>query len=160
MVKAGLIIGGIMLVLGIPGAWFFPVLCVPCLALFAGLGGGYLVGQFDQPASGNLTAKRGAGAGAIGSIGAVLAHLIGGAIVAFSPTGQANANAISQALGGGSPADNPLAYYGGAFGTACCFGLFEVALLAGLGALGGLLWWQLKGKNSAASGTPSMPAAM
>jgi hypothetical protein len=34
--------------------------------------------------------------------------------------------------------------------------LFEIALMAGLGALGGLLWYQMTGKNMA-GGTPPMP---
>ena len=155
MTKAGLIIAGVMLVIGSVAAWFQPLLCVPCLALFAGVGGGYLAGQFDKPAAGNLAAKAGAGAGAIGGIGALLAHLIGGTITMLT-VGQANAQAIAELLGTGTnPADNPAAYYGGALGAACCMGLFEVALLAGLGALGGLLWYQITGKNSGSAGTPA-----
>ncbi|MCC7360886.1 MAG: hypothetical protein IT317_15495 [Anaerolineales bacterium] len=157
MTKAGLIIAGVMLVLGTVAAWLQPLLCVPCLALFAGIGGGYLAGQFDKPGAGNLAAKAGAGAGAIGGVGALLAHLIGGAITMFT-VGQQNAQIIAELLGTGSnPADNPAAYYGGAFGAACCLGLFEVALLAGLGALGGLLWYQITGKKT---GAPGAPAAM
>ena len=152
MTKAGLIVAGVMLVIGSVGAWVFPLLCVPCLALFAGVGGGYLAGQFDKPGASNLAAKAGAGAGAIGGAGAVLAHLIGAGIT-MATTGPATAAAIAEALG--SSANNPVAMYGGAFGTACCLGLFEVALLAGLGALGGLLWYQTTGKNSGSAGTPA-----
>jgi hypothetical protein len=151
MVKAGLIIGGIMLVIGSVGAWFFPLLCVPCLALFAGIGGGYLAGQFDRPGTSRLAARTGAGAGAIGGIGALLAHLIGGTITALT-TGQDTAAAISNYFGSGAnPLDNPVGYYGGALGAACCLGLFEIALLAGLGALGGMLWYQITNKG----GTPA-----
>lgn len=155
MIKAGLIAAAVMLTLGSVGAWFLALLCVPCLALFAGVGGGYLAGQFDRPGTSNLAVRAGAGAGAIGGVGALLAHLIGGAITAAT-TGAENAALIAELMGvTGNPADNPIAFYGGALGAACCMGLFEVALMAGVGALGGLLWYQMSGKNNTAT-----PAAM
>ena len=39
------------------------------------------------------------------------------------------------------------AYYIGVFGSACCAGLFDVLIMAGLGAVGGLLWWQMTGQS-------------
>ncbi len=158
MVKAGLIVGAIMLVLGTGGGLLIPpLLCVPCLAVLAGLGGGYLAGQFDRPSAGNLAAKAGAGAGAIGGIGAVIAHLILGAVSAFTVGPEGAAELLRQmGLDPGTNATSPAFYYGGALGGACCFGLFEVVLLAGLGALGGLLWYQITGKKN--SGVT--PAAM
>ncbi|MEJ2560830.1 MAG: hypothetical protein P8186_32340, partial [Anaerolineae bacterium] len=38
-------------------------------------------------------------------------------------------------------------YYAALIGGSCCFGLFEVLLMAGVGALGGLIWYQIRGKH-------------
>lgn len=65
MLKSGLIVGAVMLVLGTTFGFLFP-LCVSCLAIFAGVGAGYLAGVFDKPGDQGSAAKSGASAGAIG----------------------------------------------------------------------------------------------
>lgn len=148
MLKSGLIIGGVMLVLAIGGSLLSP-LCVPCLALFAGLGAGYLAGMFDKPGLQNTTVRSGASAGAIGGVGALIGQFIGGGInaVMVGPEGaQQLLQQLSPELAGSS---DPTFYYAGVFGLACCVGLFNVGLMAGLGALGGMLWWNMTGKNQA-----------
>jgi hypothetical protein len=157
MLKSGLIIGGVMLVLGGIFGFLFP-LCVPCIALFAGAGAGYLAGMFDKTMSQGASAKSGAGAGAVGGAGALIGHVVGGMATAliFGPGSSAE---MLRQLGidvPASAASGGVGFYAGAVGFSCCFGLFEVALMAGLGALGGLLWYQMTGKNMA-GGTPPMP---
>jgi hypothetical protein len=158
MVKSGLIIGGVMLVLGTVFGFLFP-LCIPCLALFAGAGAGYLAGMFDKPTGGTGgSAKAGAGAGAIGGAGALIGHIVGGMATALVYGPEASVELMRQ-FGVDVPASaatGGVGFYAGAFGAACCFGLVEVALMAGLGALGGLLWYQMTGKNRA-GGTPPSP---
>jgi hypothetical protein len=154
MLKAGLIAGGITLVLATIGAFVFPLACVPCVALLAGTGAGYLAGQFDRPGTGNVAAGNGAKAGAIAGIAALLAHLVGGAYSAFA-VGPGGAAALAESLGVPATESNPAVYYASTFGAACCFGLFEVALMAGVGALGGYLWYQMVGSK----GAPPAPAA-
>jgi hypothetical protein len=161
MLKSGLIIGGSMLVVSVILAFLFP-LCIPCLALFAGAGAGYLAGSFDRPGNNSLAVQRGAAAGAIGGLGALFGHLIGGLAAAVF-IGPEAATDLARQFGidpGASAATNPAAYYGGALLTGCCFGLFEVALMAGLGALGGVLWWQMTGSKGqdGMMTPPSMPA--
>jgi len=155
MVKAGLIVGGITLVLGLAGGFVFPLLCIPCVALLAGAGAGYLAGQFDRPGLNNTAVANGAKAGAIAGVGALLAHIIAGLAGAAALGPQGAAEMMSQF---GLPADpgNPMVYYGSAFGAACCFGLFEIALMAGTGALGGVLWFNTAGKSQ--GGVPPAPA--
>ena len=148
MVRAGLILGGVMLVLGGVAAFVFPP-CVPCLALFAGPGAGYLAGLWDRPTESTRALGRGAGAGAMAGAGAWLAHIVGG-LGSAAVVGPEQALEFSRALGlNPDPAmlnDLPR-YYGWATGTACCFGVFEIVLMAMLGVVGGLVWWQLTGKN-------------
>lgn len=159
MLKSGLIFGAVMLVIGGVFAFLFP-LCVPCLALFAGVGAGYVAGLFDKPLHNNSAVRNGAAAGAIGGAGALLAHLAGGLASSAVVGPQQSAELLRQlGVDPGAVSGGP-AYYAGAVGAACCFGLFEVALMAGLGALGGILWWQMTGKNQAGAGMmpPSAPA--
>jgi hypothetical protein len=156
MVRAGLIIGGVMLVsallvfgggyLGLP---LPPGICIPCLALFAGALAGYLAGQFDRPASTQDAARVGAGAGAIGGAGALLGHVTTGLATAVMVGPEGAADILRQFGIDIGPSGGPAAYYGGAVGGACCFGLFEVALMAALGALGGFLWYQMTGSKAA-----------
>jgi hypothetical protein len=156
MVKAGLIVGGITLVLALIGGFVFPLLCIPCVALFAGTAAGYLSGQFDRPGASNLAIQRGAQAGAIAGIAALLAHVIAGVASAVTVGPEGAAELMQQF---GLPADpgNPTVYYASAAATACCMGLFEIALMAGTGALGGMLWFNTAGKNQ--GGVPPAPAA-
>jgi len=155
MLKSGLIFGAVALVLaGITGVINFQ-LCAPCLALFMGAGAGYVAGMFDKPAGGTgASAKVGAGAGAIGGVGALFGHL-GGGLVGAAITGPEQAADLARQLGLPASSD-PAGFWAGAIGASCCFGLLDVALMAGLGALGGLLWYQMTGKNMA-GGTPPMP---
>jgi hypothetical protein len=89
--------------------------------------------------------------------------MIGGVIGALL-TGPEQAAQIGsdlfRSLGVPFPADSidPLTYYSSTFLTWCCCGALNIALLAGLGALGGMLWWQVTGKNRSGALPPSMPA--
>jgi hypothetical protein len=145
MTKSGLIVGVITLILG-TGVTLLSPFCVPCVAILAGAGAGYLAGVFDKPDVSRASARSGAIAGAVGGAGALLGHLIGGAINAML-VGPAGGAAIAQQLGLPVTSDYPAAYYGATAGIACCFGLGEVALMAGLGALGGMLWFRLSGQK-------------
>ena len=155
MLKSGLIVGAVMLVLGTTFGFLFP-LCVSCLAIFAGVGAGYLAGVFDKPADQGTAAKSGASAGAIGGGGALLGHLIGGMAAVAIQGPQAGAEIMRQL---GLPTDTSPAgtagFYGGAFISTCCFGLVSVALMAGLGALGGFIWYRMTAPKPS---TPTFPA--
>ncbi len=158
MRRAGLIVGGITLVLGLIGGFIFPVLCIPCVALFAGTGAGYLAGQFDRPGASNTAVRLGAQAGAIAGVAALLAHIIAG-MASSAMLGPEGAAEMMSQFGLVSDPGNPVVYYASAFGTACCMGLFEIALMAGTGALGGLLWFNTAGKNQGMPpAAPSAPA--
>lgn len=153
MLKSGLIFGGVMAVLGTIFGALFP-LCASCLALFAGAGAGYLSGVFDQPADQGSSAKSGAGAGAIGGAGALIGHVLGGMGLAIVRGPQSGADLMRQF---GVPVDTSPAgntgFYAGSFIASCCFGLVAVALMVGLGALGGLLWYQMTTRKP-----PTLPA--
>ena len=145
MVKAGLILGVVMLVLGIGGSLITPI-CVPCIALMAGVAAGYLAGVYEKPATSGGTAKVGAGAGAIGGAGALIGQIIGGILnaVIVGPQGIADfARMLDMPV-----SNNPNVAYIGFIGGGFCFGILDILLMAGLGALGGILWHQIAGKNA------------
>lgn len=154
MVRAGLIAGGVTLVLGLVVGFLSP-LCIACLAVLAGLGAGYLAGQYDRPADASNAARLGAGAGAIAGAGAVLASIAAGLASAA-----VNGQMMFEQLGvpQSTAQDQALVFWGTAFLTGCCIGLFNVALMAGVGAIGANLWRQVAGNR--AGGVPPAPAAM
>ncbi len=161
MVRSGLILGGVMLVVGGFLAFLFP-LCVPCLALVVGAGAGYLAGQWERPGDNSRAIQRGAGSGAIAGVGAWLGHIFGG-LGSAAFVGPEGSVEMLRNLGvdlGAAGAVDPTMYYVSATLTGCCFGLVEVALMAGLGAVGGILWWNMTGKNQggAAPTPPSLAA--
>ena len=133
------------------GAALLSPLCVPCLTLLLGLGAGYLAGAFDKPSEKRGSTKSGAIAGAIGGAGALIGQAVG-AVINSQLVGPGGAIQLIRQLeiqspAGATPADIATGYWGGVIGSTCCLGLFDVALMAGLGALGGLLWWQVAGSK-------------
>jgi len=158
MLKSGLILGVVALLLTIGAALLSP-LCVPCLTLFLGLGAGYLAGVFDKPFDNRGSARSGAFAGAIGGIGALIGQAVG-AVINSQLVGPGEAIRLIRQLGiqlplGTTPADIATGYWGTIIGSTGCLGLFDVALMAGLGALGGLLWWQMSGSKRTISTPPN-----
>ncbi len=154
MLKSGLIVGGVMFVLAIGGSLLSPF-CVPCLALFAGLGAGYLASLFDKPGAQNAAVRAGTGAGAVGGIGGLVGQFIGGGINAVVVGPEGAAELLRNISPDFAASSDPTSYYAGVFISACCIGLFNLALMAGLGALGGVIWWAITGKNQSSLNPPS-----
>jgi hypothetical protein len=153
MTRAG-IIGAVVIFLLALGGSFVSGLLVPCCAVLVGLGVGYLASMWDKPADNNRAVRLGAIAGAIAGIGAVIGQTVGG-VANAALLGPEAASQIVEGLGldtGGAAADPTIFYASTAF-VSCCIGLFNTALMAGLGALGGILWWQTTGKNQVGGGT-------
>jgi hypothetical protein len=149
MFKSGLIVAGIALVVSI-GATLITPLCVPCLGVFLGLAAGFLAGVFDKPVDKGASAKSGALGGAIGGVGTVVGQAIGTIIngVLVGPEGTAR---LLEDIGwpvAGQGADFAMTYWVTLIGSVCCFGLLNIALMAGFGVLGALLWQQFMGKNN------------
>jgi hypothetical protein len=149
MLRAGLIGAAIGCVLAVVGAVAFPALCNPCAALFVGLGAGVLAGVFSQPTGRNSSAGEGAKAGAIATVGNLVGQMIGTAVMGASvdPALVAEAAAETSRRFGLEVIDPEL--YVEIYtpmlivGNLLC-GIVGVALGAGLGAVGGLLWHQFK----------------
>ncbi len=151
MTRAGLIGAVVMLLLALGLSFVFGA-AVPCCAIVVGLGAGYLAAMWEKPSASGVATKRGALTGAIAGIGAVVGQSLGG----LGSAAWTGPEAASQAAAGilqsfginpATSAVDPTAFYASAFGTGCCIGLFSLVLMAGLGALGGVIWWQTAGKS-------------
>jgi hypothetical protein len=148
MIKAGIIAAVVALILAIGGSLLAGI-CVPCIVLFIGAGAGYLACNFEPAADNGSAAKSGAIAGAIGGVGALLGQAIGSVIVGTTTDMETSMEMMRQ-LGFDMPTDVVIPeqlYWLSAIGTGCCIGFFDLLLMAGLGAIGGILWWQITGKN-------------
>jgi hypothetical protein len=150
MLKSGLILGVVMLILTI-GTTLVSPLCAPCVALFVGLGAGYLACVSDKRPESGASAK----SGAIGGVGALIGGMIGG-VVNMLVVGPDRAAQMMRQFGlpYSSSSSRAAGYYFSTLGAPCCVGLFDIAFMADLGALGGLLWYQISGKKLT---TPLMP---
>lgn len=151
MFKSGLIVAVIALFFGFGLTLLSPV-CTPCVGVILGLLAGYLAGVFDKPIDSSGSTRAGAGGGLVASIGVILG-LVFGAVANSMLVGPEGAQQLLNSFGAPSaysPAVLP-GYYFGVIGSAICFSIINVILMVLLGALGGLLWWQISGKNSAQS---------
>ena len=153
MLKSGLIVGFAALLAGFGAALVSP-LCTPCVAVAAGLVTGYLAGWFDKPDDRRTSAKSGAGGGAIAGIGGLLGSLIaaGTNALVLGPGGAAQfARQLGLPTGSvGDASTFAASYYVSTIALAGWCGLLNIALMAGLGALGGILWYQVSDKQTAA----------
>lgn len=153
MLKSGLIAAGVTFLVALGLTVIVSPICSPCVAILVGLGAGYLAGVFDKPANNNSVLKAGAGAGAIGGVGALLALAIGGTINAVLVGPEGAAEFVRQI---GLPTNPELTqnYYSNLVVMSLCISIVNIALMAGLGAIGGLLWWQISGKNQTSAPFP------
>ena len=152
MVKAGLIGAGAGFLLAI-GATLITPLCNPCVALLLGLGAGVLAGAWEQPATSGAGAGAGAQAGAIATVGSLLGQMIGAVAMGFI-VGPKSVARFARQFDIQVPI-TPGGYWISLVGINCLCGIVNVALGAGLGALGGILWYELSGKNR----VPPIPPA-
>jgi len=149
MIKSGIIVGAIAFV------YLFVTsiamgLCTPFEAIILGLLAGALAVIFDKPQVANKAVLSGGVAGLIAGILGVVGNVIGTLIktyVIFTPE---TVNSLAgQITGMGSSAFNSTSStFSTIFSLGCCT-ILDLVLLAGLGALGGFLWFQFRMKNNA-----------
>ncbi len=146
MYKSGLIFGAGMLVAALVITLILPY-CVPCVALVVGLAAGYVAGVYAKPAGQPLATKSGAIAGAVAGVGVILGEMIGAVIngLLVKPD---QVNQLLRQFGITATFDlTPTTLWASQLGINFCLSLVSVVLMAGLGALGGLLWWNYNGKK-------------
>lgn len=148
MKKSGLITGGVALLLTFGAAITVSPLCVPCLTAFLGLLAGYLTGTFDKPDEQSRAIKSGALAGLLGGIGMLLGQVLGAVVNGTMVGPEGTARMLAQmGFPAGGPAQVAQYYWIALTLSTACLIVFDVALISGFGALGGLLWWKISGNK-------------
>ena len=146
MYKSGLIFGAGMLVAALVITLILPY-CVPCVALVVGLAAGYVAGVYAKPTGQPLATRSGAIAGAVAGVGVILGEMIG-AVINGLLVKPAQVDQILRQFGINTGTQMTSGeYWAAQLGANCCISLVSVVLMAGLGALGGLLWWNYNGKK-------------
>ena len=146
MVKSGIILGIVALILIVGSTFLLSPLCSPCWGIVIGLAAGYLAGVFDKPLTQNDMIKKGVIAGVIAALFAGAGSLIG-AILNGAYLNPADLQNIYEFLDLPVSMPDETTIWVGQIGSACCVGLVNLVVIGGLGAAGGALWWQIRGKN-------------
>ena len=144
MLKAGLIglaVGGVF---GLGITLLFPY-CTPCAAIVIGLGVGFLACGWDKPLTSSSSSGLGAKAGAIAGVGHLGGQLLGMALNGLLVGPQGAAETLGQ-LGLDLPAMDTTTYWVAQVVVNAGCGLTNIAIAAGLDAVGGLLWFQTKAR--------------
>ncbi len=149
MKKSGLIIGGIAFVFSFAVTLLSPFL-LPCLTPVLGIAAGYLAGVFDLANIKKTAIKSATKAGLLGGAGMLTGQVVGAVIngVLVGPEGVVQVLS-TLGLSAGSPAYLAKTYWQFMIIGTACISLFNIALMAGLGAIGGLIWWEASGKDNA-----------
>jgi hypothetical protein len=153
MWKAGIIMGIAAFLLAFAAAAGISPLCgLACVAPVAGAVAGYLAGVFDKPTTGEGGAKSGAIGGAIGGVGAFFGQALAGVVNAlFAPQ---ITEFLGRTLGTTTDVNTTRVV---AFGAGLCGGLVNIVIMAGLGTLGGYLWYRAVGSKATPAAPPPAP---
>ena len=120
--------------------------CTPCAAIAVGLGVGFLACLWEKPAARGTIAGTGAKAGAIAGAGHLVGQLLGMLLNGLLVGPEGAAEVLAQ-FGLDTAAMSPRVYWITQIAVNTSCGLTNIALAAGLGALGGLLWQQTVGER-------------
>ncbi len=146
MWKAGLIGAAVGLVLGIAGTLIMPPLCNPCAVILLTIGFGVLGARWEGAPTQQDSVATGAKTGAIAAAGSLLGEIVGAVLngLIIGPEGAAR---LARQFGLPAAMD-PTVYWVTNLGGNCLCGLINIALGAGFGALGGLIWHQARGRQA------------
>lgn len=148
MRKSSLIAGGAALLFSFGAAIVVSPLCVPCLAILFGLLAGYLAGVFDKPLDQNRSVKTGTLAGLLGALGMLLGQMLGAVLNGLMIGAEGAAHLLARmGFATGGPQQFSSFYWIGLVLSTACLVVFDAALMAGFGTLGGLLWWKINGNT-------------
>ncbi len=153
MKKSGFIIGGIALVFSLAVTLLSPFL-LPCITPILGIAAGYMAGVFELSPTKTDAIKSATKSGLLGGIGMLVGQVIGAVLngLLVGPEGVVQVLS-SLGLSAGSPAYIAKSYWLFMFIGTACISLFNIVLMAGLGALGGLIWWQFSGREKIVTAT-------
>ncbi len=157
MIKSGLIFGVGMFVFVLLVSSIASPLCALCIGVLMGLGAGYVAGVFDKPQLSSEATKKGAVAGAITGVMAVLANMIAAALVGSLYQSH---QSMYVSLCPNTQLPDPGTFWVIELGLGLCTALVNVILTTGLGIAGSAIWFSTNGhkQNTNIPPTPLIPS--
>ena len=147
MVKAGLI-GAVVGFIYIMSLTLLSPFCTVCVTPLLGIGVGYLAGWFDTPQNSEVSLVRGAVAGGITGLGVVVGQMLASVVNAILVTNSEELPKILRQIGLSELVITESNQYWQATLTANSIcSLFNLLIIAALGAIGALIWFQRRHKN-------------
>jgi hypothetical protein len=129
--------------------------CTLCFTPLLGLGVGYLAGWIDTPQKSQASLYRGAIAGAITGLATIIGQILATVVNAILVTNSEQLPTLLQEFGLSEFVIMDTNQYWQATMTvnSMC-GVFNLFLISGLGAVGGMLWFQRRHRASLPAASP------
>lgn len=151
MIRAGLI-GASLSLIYVMGVTLLSPFCTICLTPLLGLATGYLASWFDKPLRAESSLMHGVVAGLMAGVGAMIGQMLAAFINAVLVTHSEQLNVFLQEIGLTELIVNDsAAYWQATMALNSLCGMFNLALIIGMGALGGMLWFQRHHHSSLAA---------
>jgi hypothetical protein len=146
MIRSGIIVGVLaVVVFSITG--ILVGLCEPIEAMIMGLAAGVLAAILDKPGNGKQASLRGGVAGLIASLFSVIGGIAGYLIRTYLVMPSDPSRSLEEQLLGIEQAGGTTTINVSHFVSISCCSVTDVILFAGLGALGGFVWYKVKGDS-------------
>lgn len=147
MIKAGLL-GAVVGFVYVMSLTLISPFCTLCITPLLGFGVGYLAGWFDTPEKSEASLYRGSVAGGITGFGVVVGQMLATVVNAILVTNWEQLPELAQSFGLSefmmTDGDQ---YWQITLTTNSVCSLFNLLIIAGLGAIGGLIWFQRQDKR-------------
>lgn len=153
MIKAGLL-GLVLAFIYVMSITLISPFCTLCITPLLGLGVGYLANRFDKPNKFEASLGSGVIAGAMSGFGALLGQMLAAVVNGILVTNWQELPALFKEFGFTQFPDSNEYWQTTLTANSMC-SLLNLALIAGLGALGGALWFRRQQYKKAYS-TPSI----
>lgn len=148
MIKAGLIGAGVGFIYMMSLTLLSPF-CTLCFTPILGIGVGYVAGWFDRPLRAESSLSRGTIAGGITGLGVVIGQMAATIVNGILVTRSDRLPLLMREFGLSETFIVDGEEYWQTTLTLSSFcSVFNLALIVGLGALGGIIWFQRHGANS------------
>lgn len=142
MIKAGAIGAAIGLIYIMSLSLLSPV-CTLCLTPLLGLSVGYLAAWFEKPADARASLSRGTIAGGVSGLGVVVGQMMATVVNGVLVTNSDRIPALMNEMGLSQfVITNNDEYWQSILAINSFCSMFNLVLVAGLGALGGVIWFQ------------------
>ena len=146
MLKAGLP-GAVIGFIYVMGITLISPFCTLCFTPLLGISIGYLANRFDKPPRVEASLGSGAIAGAMTGFGALLGQMLAAVVNGILVTHWEELPALFKQMGFGQIPDQSQYWQTTLTANSFC-SLLNLGIIAGLGAVGGLIWFQQQSKKA------------